>query len=322
MEIYRPRRIRENQIIRDLVSETVVDKKKFIMPHFVEEGENIRTEINSMEGIERCSIENFLIDVESDYKLGIKSIIIFGIPKEKDSQGTGAYADNGIVQEAVRAVKVKFSDIFVITDVCMCEYTDHGHCGIIDDKTVLNDPTLDLLAKTALSHAKAGVDMVAPSDMMDGRVGAIRQILDDNGFENLGIMAYSAKYSSAFYGPFRDAAGSAPSFGDRRSYQMDYRNSLEAKKEVMLDINEGADIVMVKPALSYLDIIKTTKEISDVPVCAYNVSGEYTMVKIMAKNGYVDEESFVKEILTSIFRAGADMIISYHTRDIFKNNWF
>ncbi len=318
----RPRRIRKNQIIRDLVSEIVLDKKKLIMPHFVEEGVNIRINISSMDGIERCSIDNFLIDVEKDYKIGINAIIIFGIPKSKDSQGTEAYAEKGITQEAVRAVKNKFPDLFVITDVCMCEYTDHGHCGIIENSTVLNDPTLDLLAQVALSHAKAGVDMVAPSDMMDGRVAAIRNILDKNKFKDLPIMAYSAKYSSAFYGPFRDAAGSSPTFGDRRSYQMDYRNSKEAEKEVNLDIEEGADIVMVKPAVSYLDSINKTKEVSNVPVCAYNVSGEYSMVKAMAKLGYADEKALVEEILTSLFRAGSDMIISYHTRDIYKNNWF
>ncbi len=229
---------------------------------------------------------------------------------------------DGIVQKAVRAIKKKFPDLYVITDVCLCEFTSHGHCGMVDKGKILNDPSLELLAKTAVSHAAAGADMVAPSDMMDGRVAAIRQGLDSNGFSDIPILAYAAKYASAFYGPFRDAAGSAPQFGDRRSYQMDFRNAAEAEREVLLDIEEGADIVMVKPALSYLDIIHRIKNIVKVPVCAYNVSGEYAMVKAAGRFGFGDEQRLTTEILTSIFRAGADMIISYHTRDVLKNKWF
>jgi len=320
--IFRPRRLRGSQDIRDLCSETTVDKRKLIMPHFVKEGTGIREEIESMPGIDRVSIDNLLKDIEADYNLGIKNLLLFGIPDKKDDTGSGAYDKNGIIQKTVREIKKRFDDILLITDICLCEYTDHCHCGLIKDGKVLNDPTLGLLAKTALSHAEAGADIVAPSDMMDGRVGAIRNALDSKLFHDLPIMSYSAKYSSAFYGPFRDAAGNAPKFGNRKSYQMDYRNSKEAVKEVLLDVDEGVDIVMVKPALSYLDIILKVKEKVNLPVCAYNVSGEYSMVKLMEKNGYGSEEMLVKEIITSIFRAGADMIISYHTRDIAEKNWF
>jgi len=274
-----------------------------------------------MPGIDRVSIDELLRDVESDLKLGISYVLLFGIPAVKDDSASSAYDDNGIVQKAVRALKERMPEACVITDVCLCEYMAHGHCGIVKDGRVLNDPTLELLADTALSHAAAGTDMVAPSDMMDGRVAAIRDALDENGFLDMPILSYAAKYASAFYGPFRDAAGSAPRFGDRRSYQMDYRNALEAEKEVLLDINEGADIVMVKPALSYLDIIRRVREIVNVPVCAYNVSGEYSMVKAAAKLGYADERMLATEILTSIFRAGADMVISYHTREVFREGW-
>jgi len=274
-----------------------------------------------MPGIDRVSIDELLRDVESDLKLGISYVLLFGIPAVKDDSASSAYDDNGIVQKAVRALKERMPEACVITDVCLCEYMAHGHCGIVKDGRVLNDPTLELLADTALSHAAAGADMVAPSDMMDGRVAAIRDALDENGFLDMPILSYAAKYASAFYGPFRDAAGSAPRFGDRRSYQMDYRNALEAEKEVLLDIDEGADIVMVKPALSYLDIIRRVREIVNVPVCAYNVSGEYSMVKAAAKLGYADERMLATEILTSIFRAGADMVISYHTREVFREGW-
>jgi porphobilinogen synthase len=318
----RPRRNRASYLIRDLVAETIVDRRKLIMPHFVLEGKNIREPIASMPGISRVSIENLLKDIEADHKTGIDKILLFGIPEKKDEDGSGAYDRNGIVQKALREIKKHLPGVLVITDVCLCEYTSHGHCGMVDGGNILNDPTLEILSRVALSHAESGSDMIAPSDMMDGRVGAIRGTLDAGGFDDLPILAYSAKYASAFYGPFREAAGSAPQFGDRSSYQMDSRNSREAEKEILLDIAEGADIVMVKPALSYLDVIYRTRNLVNVPVCAYNVSGEYSMVKAMAKLGFSDEVRLTKEIITSIFRAGADMIISYHTRDIFRNNWF
>ncbi|OPZ36315.1 MAG: Delta-aminolevulinic acid dehydratase [Spirochaetes bacterium ADurb.BinA120] len=317
----RPRRLRASAAIRNLAAETSVDKRRLIMPHFVSETAAGREPIASMPGIDRVSIDELLRDVESDLKLGISYVLLFGIPAVKDDSASSAYDDNGIVQKAVRALKERMPEACVITDVCLCEYMAHGHCGIVKDGRVLNDPTLELLADTALSHAAAGADMVAPSDMMDGRVAAIRDALDENGFLDMPILSYAAKYASAFYGPFRDAAGSAPRFGDRRSYQMDYRNALEAEKEVLLDIDEGADIVMVKPALSYLDIIRRVREIVNVPVCAYNVSGEYSMVKAAAKSGYADERMLATEILTSIFRAGADMVISYHTREVFREGW-
>jgi porphobilinogen synthase len=319
--LYRPRRLRSSQTLRDMVSETVLDRNKLIMPHFIEEGDDIREEIPSMPGIERVSIDNVLRDLEGDCTLGIKSVILFGIPKVKDEVASGAYDKKGIIQKAVTEIKKRFPDLLVITDVCLCEYTSHGHCGIVKDGKILNDPTLELLARTALSQVESGADMVAPSDMMDGRVEAIREILDENDFPDIPILSYAAKYSSAFYGPFRDAAGSAPQFGDRRSYQMDYRNAIEAEKEVILDIEEGADIVMVKPALAYLDVISRIRERVVLPLCAYNVSGEYSMVKAAAKLGYVDEEMLTREILTAIFRAGADMVISYHTRDVFREKW-
>ncbi len=319
---WRPRRNRSSRILRDLAAETVPDRKKLIMPHFVMEGSGLRQEIASMPGIERVCVDNLLRDAESDLRLGISAVLLFGIPPQKDPLGSGAYAENGIVQRAVRALKRELPDILVITDLCLCEYTDHGHCGVVRDGVVLNDPTLELLQKTALSQARAGSDMIAPSDMMDGRVGAIRDALDQGGFDCLPIMAYSVKYSSAFYGPFRDAAGSAPQFGDRKTYQMDCRNSREAEREALLDADEGADILMVKPALSYLDIIARVRAVTDLPLCAYNVSGEYSMVKAMAKLGYGDERNLAVEILTSIFRAGADMVISYHTRDAYRHGWF
>lgn len=321
MEIYRPRRIRSSEIIRDMVAETVIDRRKLIMPHFILETDGVREEIPSMPGIDRVSIDNFLKDIERDLGLGIESVILFGIPDVKDEEGSGAYDEQGVIQRAVREIKKHFPDVLVITDVCLCEYTSHGHCGIVQDGKILNDPTLELLARTAVTHAASGADVIAPSDMMDGRVGAIRAALDEKGFGDIPILSYAAKYCSAFYGPFRDAAGSAPQFGDRRSYQMDFRNAIEAEKEVFLDIDEGADIVMVKPALAYLDVIRRVKEIVPVPLCAYNVSGEYSMVKGSAKLGFGDEQRLAVEILTAIFRAGADMIISYHTRDVFAKGW-
>lgn len=319
---YRPRRLRENEIIRDLIAETKPDYNKLIMPYFVIEGVTITQPVESMPGIQRLSIDNLLKQLDSDVKLGVRAIILFGIPYEKDEKASGAYDENGIVQKACREIKKQFPELLIITDVCLCEYTSHGHCGMVKGKQIDNDSTIELLAKTAVSHARAGADIIAPSDMMDGRVEAIRQELDDKGFMATPILSYAAKYASAFYGPFRDAAGSAPQFGDRRSYQMDYRNAHEALKEVYLDIDEGADIVMVKPALSYLDIIYRVKQSVEVPVCAYNVSGEYSMVKAAGTLGFGDEAKLVREIMTSIFRAGADMVISYHTCDILKNRWF
>lgn len=319
---YRPRRLRENEIIRDLIAETKPDYNKLIMPYFVIEGVTITQPVESMPGIQRLSIDNLLKQLDSDVKLGVRAIILFGIPYEKDEKASGAYDENGIVQKACREIKKQFPELLIITDVCLCEYTSHGHCGMVKGKQIDNDSTIELLAKIAVSHARAGADIIAPSDMMDGRVEAIRQELDDKGFMAIPILSYAAKYASAFYGPFRDAAGSAPQFGDRRSYQMDYRNAHEALKEVYLDIDEGADIVMVKPALSYLDIIYRVKQSVELPVCAYNVSGEYSMVKAAGTLGFGDEAKLVREIMTSIFRAGADMVISYHTCDILKNRWF
>ncbi len=319
---YRPRRLRESEIIRNLCAETVLSYHKLIMPYFVIEGTHIAQPIESMPGISRLSVDNLLKQLEHDVALGVKSIILFGIPYEKDEKASGAYSEHGIVQKACREIKKHFTDLLVITDVCLCEYTSHGHCGMVVNGRIDNDNTLELLAKTAVSHVQAGADMVAPSDMMDGRIEAIRSALDEAGYTHIPILSYAAKYASAFYGPFRDAAGSAPQFGDRRSYQMDCRNAHEALKEVYLDIEEGADIVMVKPALAYLDIITRVRQSVDVPICAYNVSGEYSMVKAAATLGFGDEARLVREILTAIFRAGADMVISYHTVDVLKNKWF
>jgi porphobilinogen synthase len=319
--IYRPRRLRTTETVRELAAETYANRNKLIMPYFVLEGRNTREPISSMPGIERVSVDLLVEDIGADYDAGIRSVILFGIPSKKDEKASGAWDDGGAVQMAVRALRESFPALCVITDVCLCEYTSHGHCGMVRDSVVLNDESLEVLARTALSHAEAGADIVAPSDMMDGRVAAIRDALDGKGYVNTAILSYAAKYASAFYGPFREAAGSTPQFGDRRSYQMDFRNAREAEKEVLLDIEEGADMVMVKPALAYLDIISRVRDITDLPLCAYNVSGEYSMVKGAAKLGFGDEERLVREILTAIFRAGADMIISYHTRDVFKNGW-
>ena len=316
--IHRPRRLRSSETMREIAAETYINPSKLIMPYFVCEGNNERRAIDAMPGIDNVSVDNLLKDIEADMKLGVKSILLFGIPNHKDELGSEAYSDEGIIQKAVSAIKKRFPSLAIVTDICLCEYTSHGHCGVIKDGDVLNDATLELLAKTAVSHAQAGADIVAPSDMMDGRVGAIREALDSKGFESLPIMAYSAKYASAFYGPFREAAGSAPQFGNRKTYQMDPRNAREAEREVMLDLEEGADIVMVKPALSYLDIIYRVKEFTPVPLCAYNVSGEYSMVKAAGRLGMIDEERIIQEIITSIFRAGADMVISYHTREILE----
>ena len=315
---YRPRRLRASETIRRMVRETTLSPDNFIYPMFVTHGKGVRKEISSMPGNYQQSIDNLVKDCEEVHTLGIPAVILFGIPEHKDELGTEAYSDEGIVQHAIKAIKNKLPDLMVITDVCMCEYTSHGHCGVIENGCVKNDATLELLAKEALSHAKAGADMVAPSDMMDGRVGAIREALDDSGFTDTPIMAYAAKYASGFYGPFREAAESTPQFGDRRSYQMDPANSREALREVELDIEEGADIVMVKPALSYLDIISRVKQEFDLPVAAYNVSGEFSMVKAAAKLGWIDGDRVMMEILTSIKRAGADMILTYHAKEAAK----
>ena len=315
---YRPRRLRANETIRRMVRETTLSPDNFIYPLFVTHGKGVKKEISSMPGNYQQSIDNLVKDCEEVHVLGIPAVILFGIPEKKDEMGSEAYSDEGIVQHAIKAIKHKLPDLMVITDVCMCEYTSHGHCGVIKNGVVQNDATLALLAKEALSHAKAGADMVAPSDMMDGRVAAIRDILDEEGFENIPIMSYAAKYASGFYGPFREAAESTPQFGDRRSYQMDPPNSREALREVELDIEEGADIVMVKPALSYLDIISQVKQEFNMPVAAYNVSGEFSMVKAAAKLGWIDGDRVMMEILTSIRRAGADMILTYHAKEAAK----
>jgi porphobilinogen synthase len=315
---YRPRRLRRNDKIRDMVRETVLSVNDVIMPLFVVEGQNIKKEIKSMPGNFQLSIDSLVQEAEEIYKLGIPGIILFGIPAEKDPVGSDAMNNDGIIQRSVKAVKAAVPDLYVITDVCFCEYTDHGHCGAIVEGDVENDQTLEMLVKQVLTHVKAGADMVAPSGMMDGMIGAIRENLDENGFYNIPIMSYAAKYSSGFYGPFRDAAESAPQFGDRRTYQMDPANSREALTEVELDIEEGADIIMVKPALSYLDIIHKVRNLTNLPVAAYNVSGEFSMVKAAAQLGWIDEKRVALELLTSIKRAGADMILTYFAKDVVR----
>ncbi len=316
--IYRPRRLRKNDTIRRMVRETSLGPSDLILPLFVTYGKGVKKEIKSMPGIFQMSIDNIRKEAKEISSLGIPSVILFGIPEHKDEVGSSANDPHGPVQEAIKAIKEKAPEIMVITDVCMCEYTSHGHCGIIKNKDVDNDATLELLCEEALSHAEAGADMVAPSDMMDGRIGAIRDTLDENGFSNLPVMSYAAKYASAFYGPFRDAAESTPKFGDRRSYQMDPGNSDEALREVALDIEEGADIVMVKPALPYLDIIYRIKESFGYPVAAYNVSGEYSMIKAAAERDWIDGQRAMLESLVSIKRAGADLILTYFAKEAAK----
>lgn len=314
----RMRRIRENEYLREMTKETSLEISDFIYPLFVVEGENIKKEIPSMPDCYHFSIDKLEDEIKEIVDLGIRAVILFGIPNKKDDKGSEAYAEDGIIQKAVRKIKEINKDLLVITDVCMCEYTDHGHCGILDHEGhVLNDETVSYIAKIALSHAKAGADIIAPSDMMDFRIKAIRKILDENNFKNIPIMAYSAKYASNFYGPFRDAADSAPSFGDRKSYQMDYHNSNEAMREIALDLEEDADFIIVKPALSFLDIIQRTKDSFNTNIVAYNVSGEYSMVKNAIKMGLVKEE-IIYEILISIKRAGAKMIITYHAKEMAK----
>jgi len=316
--VSRLRRLRRTPALRDMFRETRLSKEDFIYPLFVVEGAKIKKEIGSMPDNFQMSIDNILCECEELETLGINSILLFGIPQTKDAVGSGAYDANGIIQKALREIKKRFSEMLVITDVCLCEYTAHGHCGVVENGFVQNDKTLELLAKEALSHAENGADIIAPSDMMDGRVAAIRQKLDENGFSETPIMAYSAKFSSAFYGPFREAAESAPQFGDRKSYQMDFGNSDEAMREIALDIQEGADVVMVKPALSYLDLIRRAKDNFNVPIAAYNVSGEYSMIKAAAEKGWIDGEKVMLEVLTSIKRAGADVIITYFAKEAAK----
>ena len=312
----RMRRIRNNKILREMTQETSLDVKDFIYPLFVVEGENIKREIPSLVDQYHYSVDMLDAEIKELESLGIRAVILFGIPDKKDSVGSGAYDENGIVQRAVREIKKKHPDFIVITDVCMCEYTDHGHCGILDDcGCVINDETIKYIARTALSHAKAGADIVAPSDMMDFRVRAIREALDENGFKNVPIMSYAAKYASAYYGPFRDAAGSAPSFGDRKGYQMDFHNSDEAMKEVELDLEEDADFIIVKPALAYLDIIRRVKETFNTNLVVYNVSGEYAMIKEAIKKGLLNG-SIIYENMIAMKRAGAKLIITYHAKEM------
>jgi len=308
---YRPRRLRQTGAFRRMIRETILTVDDLILPLFVIDGKSVKNPIPSMPGQYQLSIDNLIKAAKEAFELGIPAIMLFGLPARKDPLGTRAYAKDGIVQKAVKAIKNKLPDLMVITDVCLCQYTDHGHCGVIEGQMVDNDATLDLLARTALSHARAGADMVAPSDMMDGRVAEIRNTLDENNFSNVPIMSYAAKYCSAYYGPFREAADSAPQFGDRRTYQMDPANAVEAIREVTMDIEEGADIIMVKPALPYLDIICRVRQEIDLPVAAYNVSGEYAMIKAAEKMGWIDGPRVMLETLTSIKRAGADMILTY-----------
>lgn len=314
----RPRRLRKTNILREMVRETRVAKSSLILPLFVRDGKNITEEIPSMEGQFRYSPDKILYKLESLSNAGINSVMLFGIPREKDEIGSSAWDKNGAVQTALRLASRDFPDMQLITDVCMCEYTTHGHCGALDGEYVDNDKTLSLLARVALSHVEAGATMVAPSDMMDGRVLAIRNILDENGHLSIPIMSYAVKYSSAFYGPFREAAGCAPSFGDRKSYQMDYHNRKEAIKEAKLDVKEGADILMVKPALSYLDVIKEVSDTFDLPTAAYSVSGEYAMIKAAARQGLIDEAAIICETAVSIYRAGANILLTYFAEEIAK----
>ena len=314
--INRPRRLRSCDTVRRLCRETRVSPDSFIYPIFVDESISGRTPVEAMPGQFRWGLDSVCEPVRECIEAGVRSCMLFGVPSHKDAVGSAAWAEDGVVQRAVRIIKENFPNFYVMTDVCLCEYTDHGHCGKLDGCTVDNDATLELLARVAVSHAAAGADMVAPSDMMDGRIGFIRAALDKNGFENIPIMAYSAKYASGFYGPFREAAGSAPSFGDRRGYQMDMHNRREAIYETELDIDEGADIIMVKPALSYLDIIRECRDAFDKPLCAYSVSGEYSMIKAAAAAGFIDEYRVMCETAVSIFRAGAGMLITYYAKEL------
>jgi porphobilinogen synthase len=313
---HRPRRLRRNAAVRSLVRETRLDWSQLIYPVFVAETDVRQTPVESMPGIYQFNIDGLIKECSPLYEKGIRSFLFFGLPAQKDEKASSAYDERGIVQEALRRMRKEFPEAILFTDVCLCEYTSHGHCGVVKNGIIANDESVELIARTALTHAQAGADFIAPSDMMDGRVGAIRKILDDNGFIDIGILSYAAKYSSAFYGPFREAAHSAPQFGDRKTHQMDPANRLEALKEMQSDLEEGADMIMVKPALPYLDIIREARDRFNVPVAAYNVSGEYSMVKAAARNGWVNEKAIRDEILLSIRRAGADIIITYFARDL------
>ena len=317
-ELYfqRHRRLRANAAMRALVKETYLHKEDLIYPIFVAEGENVRNEVSSMPGVFQLSLDNLGAEIDEVAGLGIKAVILFGLPAEKDAVGSGAYHDHGIIQKATQFVKERAPQLLVVADTCLCEYTDHGHCGVVEGEEILNDPSLNLLAQTAISQAEAGADIIAPSNMMDGFVAAIRAGLDAAGFEHIPIMSYAVKYASSYYGPFRDAADGAPQFGDRKTYQMDPSNRLEAIREATSDVEEGADFLIVKPALAYLDIIRDVKNNFPVPVVAYNVSGEYAMVKAAAQNGWIDEKSVVMETLLGMKRAGSDLIITYHAKDV------
>jgi porphobilinogen synthase len=312
---YRPRRLRQNELFRSLVRETRLSASQFIYPLFVQTGKGIKDEISSMPGVFRQSVDQLAKEAKDCLEAGVTKVLLFGLPASKDAMGSGAHIKDGIVQQAIKELKNKAPELMVVTDVCLCEYTDHGHCGVIINNEVDNDSTLELLSKTALSHARAGADMVAPSDMMDGRVAEIRATLDENNFSNVPIMSYAVKYASSFYGPFREAADGAPQFGDRRGYQMDPANSREAFREASLDVEEGADILMVKPAVAYLDIISKLRDEFDHPIAAYHVSGEYAMIKAAAANGWIDGDKVMMETLLSIHRAGADIIITYGAKD-------
>ena len=313
---YRPRRLRKNESMRALIRETQLSPAQFVYPVFIAPGKNKREEISSMPGVFRLSVDQLKKEAQECLDLGVNSMILFGLPEKKDAMGSGAHAKDGIIQRGIRELKNKAPDLTIITDVCLCEYTDHGHCGCLIGETVDNDATLEILAKVALSHAQAGADMVAPSDMMDGRVAEIRAALDENNYDMIPIMSYAVKYASAFYGPFRDAADCAPQFGDRRSYQMDPANAREALREATLDVDEGADILMVKPAVAYLDIISRLKDEFDLPIAAYHVSGEYAMIKAAAEKGWIDGDKVMAETLLSIKRAGADIILTYFAKDM------
>jgi len=317
--MYRARRMRATPLLRDMVRETAVTPRDLILPLFVEEGEGVRRPVASMPGVFNTSVDEMLVDAREAFELGIPAVLLFGLPANKDERGSAGWDDEGVVQRAVRLLRAERPELIVITDVCLCEYTSHGHCGVIRDGAVSNDETLELLARQALSHARAGAHIVAPSDMMDGRVATLRAALDDAGFADVAILSYAVKYSSAFYGPFRDAADSAPQFGDRRAYQMDPANVEEGLREAALDVDEGADILMVKPALAYLDVIWRVKQATGWPVCAYHVSGEYAAIMAAARNGWLDERGAMTEALTSIRRAGADMIVSYWAREFARN---
>lgn len=316
--IHRPRRLRRNDALRALVRETRLSRDDFVLPLFVCPGQNVRREVSSMPGVHNLSVDQAEKEVSQAFDLGIRSIILFGLPETKDELASGAFAENGIVQQAIRAIRKTTPDVLIMADTCLCEYTSHGHCGVVRQNEVLNDESLELIARTALSQAEAGADIVAPSAMMDGQVGAIREVLDDAGFENKAIMAYAVKYASAFYGPFREAAESTPAFGDRRAYQMDPPNAREAMREAELDYSEGADILMVKPATVYLDVLKMVRDRFDVPTAAYHVSGEYALIKAAGQKGWIDEERAMMETLVSIKRAGADIILTYYAREAIR----